>query len=232
MRPAGAVRAAESAVAALLWVVLCAGSSVLALTTPVFTSALTQVLGVPATSGLSTEDVVRLSASVRALVADAEYEPLPAEWKGAPAFDAASVSHLLDVRSVISGARVATGVAALMLAIYLATAIALRRLGPLRSGMSVAAGGLVALVVLALAAAVLDFGTLFAWFHSLFFASGTWTFPADSLLIRLFPERFWVAAGASWAALILLSAAVLAAAGHWLVPALEGIGASRTAQNV
>ena len=55
-------------------------------------------------------------------------------------------------------------------------------------------------VLLAAAAAVLDFSAFFTAFHGLFFEAGTWTFPYDSLLIRLFPESFWVAAGVGWAA--------------------------------
>jgi integral membrane protein (TIGR01906 family) len=232
MKAGSTLRAGEVALATLLWVVVCVGSSVLALTVPVYTSALTQALGVPASSGLSAADVVHLSGAVRALVADAEYEPLPAMWKGQPAFDRAAVSHLLDVRAVIEGARLASGIAALLLAGYVAACIASRRLGRLRTGMYAAAWSLAAAVALAVLAAVLDFETLFASFHSLFFASGTWTFPADSMLIRLFPEPFWIASGGCWAALVLLFAAILALVGGRLVPALGGVGASRTAENV
>lgn len=228
----GAPRGAEAAAAALLWVVVCVGTSVLALTLPVYTSALTQALGVPASAGLSVDDVVHLSGAARALVADASYASLPATWKGAPAFDEAAVSHLLDVRAVISGARLATGAAAFLLAVYLSVCVALRRFARLRAGMHLAAWALVGAVALAAIAAFWDFEGLFAAFHSLFFASGTWTFPADSMLIRLFPEPFWIASGACWAALVLLSAALLTLAGSRLVPALESLGASRTAENV
>lgn len=225
-------RVGEVALTALLWVVLCAGSSVLALTFPVFTSALTQALGVPASSGLSADDVVHLSGEVRGLVADQSYDPLPTTWRGAPAFDASAVSHLLDVRAVISGARLATGGAALLLAAYVAACIARRRFTRVRSGMYAGAWALAGCVIVAVAVALSDFEALFTWFHSLFFASGTWTFPAHSLLIRLFPEPFWVASGAAWAVLVLLSAVLLAAAGRWLVPALGSMGASRTPENV
>jgi len=226
------LRAGETVLATLLWVVLCVGSSALALTVPVYTSALVQALGVPASSGLPTADVVHLSGAVRALVADTEFDPLPVTWKGQRAFDAAASSHLHDVRSVISGARLATGGAALLLAAYVATCVGLRRFARLRAGMLAAAWVLVVAVALAALAAFSDFEALFAFFHSLFFASGTWTFPADSLLIRLFPEPFWIASGACWAALVLLSAAVLTLVERRFVRAREGMGASRTAENV
>lgn len=232
MRGARTLRAVETAIAAVLWVVLCVGTAVLALTVPVYTSAMTQALDVPASSGLSATEVVRLSGSVRALVADVEYDPLPATWEGRPAFDGAAVSHLLDVRTVIIAARSATGAAALLLAVYVSAVIATHRLGRLRAGLRAAAGMLVGAVVLALFAAFADFEWLFTRFHALFFTSGTWMFPADSMLIRLFPERFWVASGACWAALVLLSAALLAVVARRLHPPSSAADASRTSEIV
>jgi uncharacterized membrane protein len=93
-------------------------------------------------------------------------------------------------------------------------------------------GFLVAVVALALLAAFTDFEWLFTKFHGLFFTSGTWTFPADSMLIRLFPEPFWVASGAAWATLVLLAAALLWGVQRWLRPASSAAGASRTPENV
>ena len=46
--------------------------------------------------------------------------------------------------------------------------------------------------------ALLDFDAAFAAFHAIFFESGTWTFAADSLIIQLFPVRFWAARGLRW----------------------------------
>ena len=227
-----AARLGETALTAALWVTLCVGSAALALTVPVYTSALVRALGVPSSAGLSVADTVHLSGAVRRLVADSQYGPLPSTWKGQPAFDAAAVSHLRDVRSVISGARLATGAAALLLAAYVSVCLARRRLERLRSGMFAAAWVLVVAVVLAAVAAFSNFEALFAYFHSLFFASGTWTFPADSLLIRLFPEPFWITSGACWAALVLVAAALLTLVGHRFLQGREGMNASRTAANV
>lgn len=224
--------AAETAAAALGWCLVVVGLSVLCLTVPVYTSALTQALGVPASSGLSNDDVVALSGAVRAFVADARPEPLPATWRGRPAFDAAAVSHLADVRAVISGARFATGLTSLLLAVYVAWCIAARRFDRLRAGMRAGAWSLAGVVVLAGVAAVTDFESFFARFHGLFFAAGTWTFPYDSLLIRLFPEAFWASAGASWAALTAVGAALLAGGSRMLRAALVHKNASRTAKAV
>lgn len=202
-------RITERAVAACVWAAIVLGSVVLALTMPVYTSAMTQALAVPQSAGLPTGDVVRLSAQVRALVADPEFDPLPSQWRGQPAFDAAAVSHLMDVRSVISAARAAVGVLALLLAAYVGWCVATRRIVALTGGMSWGAWLLGAATVLAVVVAVTSFDVLFTVFHGIFFAAGTWTFPEDSLLIRLFPERFWMASGGVWAALNLVGAAAL-----------------------
>ena len=53
---------------------------------------------------------------------------------------------------------------------------------------------LVALVVWA----IVDFYTMFNMLHSLFFSSGSWLFPYDSLLICALPEQFWMAMGVIW----------------------------------
>jgi integral membrane protein (TIGR01906 family) len=222
----------EVGVAALAWAVLVVGLSVLTLTTPAYTADLTRILGVPATSGLSAADVSRLSDQVRALVADDDYDPLPAVWKGRPAFDQAAVSHLLDVRRVLAGARGATGVTAALLVIYFGWGIATGRLRRLRLGMLWAGGVLVVVVALAALAALVDFESFFAAFHGLFFAAGTWTFPADSMLIQLFPERFWAASGAAWAALCVLGGLVLAVASWALRAVPVNKYASRTPDNV
>jgi integral membrane protein (TIGR01906 family) len=225
-------RAVEVVVVAVLWAAFIAGISVLTLTVPVYTSALTQALGVPESSGLGAADVVTLSAKVRSFVADPEAETLPAGWKGRPAFGPSEVSHLRDVRAVLSGARTATGAAALLLAAYVAWCVAKRRFPQLRGGMAGGAAVTAALVVLAAAVSFLDFDSFFAAFHGVFFAAGTWTFPYDSMLIRLFPEAFWAASGAAWAGLCLVAAGVLALASRFLRAAATNKYASRTANNV
>lgn len=225
-------RAIELAAIALLWTVFLVGSSVWALTLPAYTSAAVQALDVPKTSGLTKADVVQLSGRVRTFVAGAEPGTLPATWKGAPGFDGSAVSHLRDVRGVISAARLATGLAALLLAGYLAVCIARGRRRPLQLGMYAGAVSALVAVVVGGLAAVFDFGVLFTAFHGVFFEGGTWVFPEDSLLIRLFPERFWMASGAAWLVLVVLGAVLLVVAARALRTASENLSASRMANNV
>jgi integral membrane protein (TIGR01906 family) len=226
------LRGAEICIAALLWASLIVGSAVTVLTVPAYTSALTQALDIPRTAGLPAADVLHLSGRVRASVADREFDPLPATWKGAPAFDAAAVDHLMDVRRVIAASRVATGIAALLLALYVGFCVVQSRVDRLRTGMRAAAVLCSVAVVASVVAAVADFSSFFDAFHGLFFKVGTWTFPADSLLIRLFPERFWEASGAAWALLVMAGAAVLLLVSRLTRGTQARLSASRTANNV
>lgn len=61
--------------------------------------------------------------------------------------------------------------------------------------------------------AVIAWDSAFTLFHELFFPPGTWTFPADSNLIRLYPPGFWFDAAMVAGALILASATTLSYAG-------------------
>jgi len=222
----------ESSVAGVAWAMLVLGLAVYALTLPAYTRTAAGALGTAATAGLSNADTLALSERVRAFVAEQDADALPSEWGGAPAFDEAAVSHLEDVRTVLAGARLATGAAAAALAAYLAWCVSRRRWDVFARGMR--AGAVVAGVVVGVAglAAVLDFGALFTAFHGLFFEAGTWTFPYDSLLIRLFPERFWVAAGAALALLTLFGAGVLVVAARYVPHAVLQVRGSRTPEDV
>ena len=54
-----------------------------------------------------------------------------------------------------------------------------------------------------------DFNGFFTFMHSLFFASGTWTFDANSLLIMMFPTNFWIGMGVAFALISSILAIVL-----------------------
>jgi integral membrane protein (TIGR01906 family) len=61
----------------------------------------------------------------------------------------------------------------------------------IRDGAALIVGG----ALVAAAAFALAFDATFAFFHSLFFAAGTWTFnPETDRLVQLYPQDFWVLA--------------------------------------
>lgn len=53
----------------------------------------------------------------------------------------------------------------------------------------------VTLVILILLSSLISFNVVFTLFHRIFFPQGNWTFPAESLLIQIFPEGFFMKTG-------------------------------------
>lgn len=121
---------------------------------------------------------------------------------GGEAFGSGEISHMSDVRGVV------TGILALWLASVLITAAIFLRY-PRQSLISaVRAGAVLTLASFAVVglASVLAFDQLFTIFHEVLFDDGTWTFPLDSTLIGLYPERFWVTATGAFVLLATLQA--------------------------
>ena len=107
-------------------------------------------------------------------------------------FNPREISHLEDVRSAL---RAATAVWWASAAVLTATlAMALRRATTITLFQLALARGCwltLAIIAVILAASLVSFLPLFDAFHAVLFASGTWVFPFEDTLIRLFPERFW-----------------------------------------
>ncbi len=192
------------------------GVSVLLLTFPGVTGTLVRAFGSAGRSGLAEETAARLAQDVRTYVADGTRPQLPATVDGRPGFTPRAVAHLDDVRAVFSGTRLATTGLAALLTAWLMMRLSRRSYRPIAAASKTGAFMLFTALPLAAVAAVLDFDVLFAWFHALFFEGDTWLFPADELLIQLFPEPFWVTAGALWAALAFLGGTGLYAASRAL----------------
>lgn len=119
---------------------------------------------------------------------------------GARAFEVDEISHMSDVRTVVGGFLVAWMIAAVGVITLVGKFGTPSLRGALRAGALLTLGAFAALGL----ASVLSFDALFTSFHELLFEDGTWTFPLDSTLIGLYPERFWVTATG---VLVLLSAA-------------------------
>jgi integral membrane protein (TIGR01906 family) len=193
--------------------VLVVGISLYPLLHPTFTRLLAERYSLVQEAGISQASMLATAEQVRAFVADGDVPTLPATVDGRPGFDAAAVSHLRDVQRVVSGARLFTGVLAAVMVVWLGVELWGQRLDRIPAALFAGAGFCVAIVVLGGLAGMLSFDRLFEWFHGLFFAAGTWQFPADSLLIETFPDAFWSTAAAVWAALILVGGGLLGVAG-------------------
>ena len=129
---------------------------------------------------------------------------------GQPLYLATEVSHMADVKSVLTAAFIAAGV---MVVLGLLALLYLGRRSPGGIRRSLFAGALVtlALMVVLVVLAVIGWEQFFTQLHTLFFANGNWTFRLDDTLIRLFPAQFWMDAGIVIAALVLLACAVVIA---------------------
>lgn len=205
------MRRAITAFTGIALAVLVTGVSVSLLTGHAFTWLLASRYSLAAEAGLPRQRMLDVAEQVRAFVVDGDAQTLPATVDGRPGFDDTAVSHLLDVRHVLDRARIVTGLLAALFAIWLGVQIARTRTAEVAAALRAGAVASASIVGLAVVVAASDFERFFAAFHGLFFTSGTWTFPYDSLLIRTFPEPFWVTAGLAWGGLVLLFAA-----GLWL----------------
>jgi len=201
------------AIVAVMSFVVALGLSVSMLLMPWFTYLAVPASGAAELTGLSTTRVREVAEEVRYFITHRDAPPLSAVIDGAPAFDVSSVSHLEDVRDVVIGARWVTLIATIVLGVAAAEALSRGELLGVSGGLRTAGWSTLGFVLAAALIGTLDFDAFFTAFHGVFFKAGTWTFPADALIIRVFPLTFWSAAAVAWAALSLLIAAVLIGAG-------------------
>ncbi|MBS3973383.1 MAG: DUF1461 domain-containing protein [Actinobacteria bacterium] len=195
---------------------LCLSSAVvLALTVPQVTATLVKAADSANITGLTQQDALSVAEQVRAYVADiAPPAPLPStveDSEGAlhEGFTHRAVAHLDDVRAVFAVTRWASVALGLVFAVWLIVRLVQRQHSLVAFACRCASATIFMLFALALIGAVMDFDTLFAYFHKPLFAEGTWLFPAEELLVQLFPERFWMLAGALWAGTSMLIAGCL-----------------------
>lgn len=169
--------------------------SVRLLMTPVFARIEYRVPGFPDDPfGFSLEDRLEWSApSITYLVNNEGIDYLQnlAFEDGTPIYNDNELSHMEDVKAVVTGMRIGLAVTAVVLLgiIVLAVKQDWRRALSLafrRGGWATV--GLIAAILLFVAVA---FDPLFTWFHKIFFQDGTWMFYTSDTLIRLFPMRFW-----------------------------------------
>ena len=141
-----------------------------------------------------------------ALLAEAELAD------GRAAFDERELTHMQDVRDLVTGLVVLWAVA---LAAGAGAGAWLRRHGERGTLQRALRGGaVVALGVIAVSALVLavSFDTFFEAFHELFFEGDSWRFNETYTLRSLYPDFFWSVAGGVMALLVAIQAAAVIAA--------------------
>ena len=127
---------------------------------------------------------------------------------GEALFTDAEVSHMVDVKFVLLWAML-IGVALLVITLILALLLRAWRPGGVARGLFAGAWVTLGIIIAVAMLAIIDWQFFFAEFHRIFFADGTWTFPAESTLIQLYPEQFWIDAGIAVVALAVLFSLIL-----------------------
>ncbi len=205
---------ARSTLIAVTAALVALGTSVALLLAPPVTALLAPASGACELTGLDAQRVRALAEDVRAFVTRADARPLPRTVDERPAFDEAATSHLRDVRAAIIAARWITVAALAVFAVLAAHAVSHGHQHALSLGLRAAGIALIASVGGAATIALVDFDAFFAGFHGLLFEPGTWVFPDDALLIRLFPLVFWRSMAAALGGLLLVWALALLVGAH------------------
>ncbi len=200
------MRRFEPAVVGVLIVLALIGVAVRVLALPFVTEAMFRATGGGAESGLDSEVALETALSVRSYVVGAGTHTLPTRVQDREGFTPEALSHLEDVRAVFSTGMWATALCLLLAAVWGFVRLRRARKDLMRRAAVWAGGEALVAVALAAFAGFVDFDRFFAGFHALFFEGGTWLFPPGDLLIQLFPEPFWVLAGALWGATVALGA--------------------------
>lgn len=165
------------------------------LITPLFARAAYNLPGFPDDPfGFTLQDRLRWSEpSIRYLVnnEDIDYLESLSFDDGTPIFNARELSHMADVKSVVTGMRVALALCVITLLICAGYILKNGRRDLIIKAFNAGGWGVVGLISAILLFVAISFNQLFTWFHQLFFTEGTWQFFTSDTLIRLFPMRFW-----------------------------------------
>lgn len=190
------------------------------LLTPVFVEIEYRLPGFPEDSyGFSQQERLQYAHQARKyLVTDqglASLEELTFA-EGEPLFNERELSHLRDVKMVITGLY---RVAWVGVVVGLAAAYWSYREKQWRMLIQAVSGGgwlTAGMVVLIITLSVLNFQSFFFKFHRVFFEGDTWLFYNSDTLIRLFPLRFWRDAFLLFGGLSLAAGAALAGLPAWM----------------
>ena len=158
----------------------------LLLFTPIWTHFAIGAAGSVAPTGGGQAAIGMSDRTIGALVMLGSFDFAAAD--GSPMYTADEAAHMRDVQVVLYGFLLVAlaSVVFVVAALVRGSRDATRWRAVARGGAGIVVG-VIALGVLAFVA----FDTVFTLFHEIFFPGGNWAFPADSNLIRLYPELFW-----------------------------------------
>ncbi len=136
---------------------------------------------------------------------------------GTALYNERELSHMLDVKVLVqAGLKVWYAIIAFLVLVWILTQIFHGRKAFWKA---ISFGGwlTIFLILLVMAAILIDFDALFRGFHAIFFKSDTWLFYINDTLIRLFPEKLWSDAFTFVGVFTLVGAVLLGILGQRLV---------------
>lgn len=131
---------------------------------------------------------------------------------GTLAFNDREVTHMHDVRLVMTGLLIAWAVAVVLLLVaWAGTRSRAEARAALHRGLWWGAFAAIGLLGLSAFFMLVDFDAFFTAFHGIFFEGDSWRFPSSDTLRLLYPYAFWGIAGGLLALLTIGQALALAA---------------------
>jgi len=178
------------------------GGSLMVVLLPQFTAFWSSRLSDIESSAVSPDELHQTAVDGLRYVAGGQ-DNMPRGDDPRTAFPEDVISHMRDVRSVFTVARIITLVASVAAACL--SAALLRHRQKTRLGNLLSLSGIITLALVSVMVIFgwVNFDALFTSMHEILFADGTWTFSHDSLLITAYPFDFWVAMAATWAAILI-----------------------------
>lgn len=144
------------------------------------------------------EALVSANAEAGTPYANATAEELISKAPDAYTLDAAAISHLDDVNDLVERLTMPIVGVAIIAAFCLMGTLRMFGYEPVGRALIWAGACLLAVLLIVWLWGLVGFSGFFAGVHALLFSEGTWLFPADSLLITMFPQGFWMGMGLVW----------------------------------
>lgn len=183
-------------------------SSVRLLTTNFYLQYQYQKFNIAQKAGLTRQELNNLSRGLVKFLTSSEKFPSLAN----SLFEPREISHLYDVQKLFRAVFIVQKITG----IYLLLCLSLALFPPRRKNLNrfffyIFLGCLTSIfIILFLALAIFFyFPSFFTGFHELFFKSGSWLFGPNDMLIRLYPEEFWLDSAKTLVFLTLAGAIVL-----------------------
>lgn len=125
-------------------------------------------------------------------------------------YTTSELSHLNDVYQLLKSFNI-IGIISLATTLYISYKLIKDKSTQIIGIKSLNRGGLITIILLVFIGLMLLFAwqSLFIGFHQVFFPQGNWTFAADSTLIRLFPEKFWLDSFEAFTFLVIIMSIIL-----------------------